>query len=886
MLSEARRLRAKLLFSLNGMQRLSEVGLILSFGFAAFMLLALMSFDPADPSWSQAGYQTVVHNYAGPKGAWIADILLFTFGWIAYLVPPLVAFAGYLLTRRAKALMEMDYLILGLRLIGLVLTILCASAISSINFNDIFYFSSGGVVGDVVASMLMPNFNFIGTILLLLCGLSTGLTLATGISWVTVADELGALTVRALIALYQAPTRLGQYLAERSATKASSPLSFQTESTVPVQRREPEIAVDTTATRLNLAATDSEPAPEVIRLNSARDEVVQSAFIASEEEQIPLPEIEEVQTQQSRAYFQPNDRVEPLPFAPLDEKTEAVAFVSVDTLADDDLTFSAVDDGYYPEQLQHLEQSFAEVERQVVVAPVVIEEDEEDDTPVAASFSPDDLPSLALLDRPDKATNPIDPADLERVSRLVETKLLDFGVEAKVVAVLPGPVVTRFELDLAPGVKVSKITGLSKDLARSLSAISVRVVEVIPGKSYIGLELPNQFREIVRLSEVIGDEVFIQSKSPLTMVLGKDIAGKSVVADLGRMPHLLVAGTTGSGKSVGVNVMICSLLYKSTPEDVRFLMIDPKMLELSVYEGIPHLLTEVVTDMKEAANGLRWCVGEMERRYKLMSALGVRNLKGYNQKIQDAIAAGTPIRDPIWKPSDNMMTMPPELEKLPSIVVVIDEFADMMMIVGKKVEELIARIAQKARAAGIHLILATQRPSVDVITGLIKANIPTRMAFQVSSKIDSRTILDQQGAESLLGQGDMLYLPPGSGVPTRVHGAFVDDHEVHAVVSDWKRRGKPNYISEILNGEPTEDSLLPGETMEGDEGESDPLFDQAVAFVTESRKASVSGVQRRFRIGYNRAARLVEQMEMSGIVSGAGHNGNREVLAPPPPKVF
>ncbi|WP_346015673.1 DNA translocase FtsK 4TM domain-containing protein [Rheinheimera sp. 1928-s] len=882
-LSEARRLRAKLLFSLNGMQRLSEVGLILSFGFAAFMLLALMSFDPADPSWSQAGYQTAVHNYAGPKGAWIADILLFTFGWIAYLVPPLVAFAGYLLTRRAKAMMEMDFLILGLRLIGLVLTILCASAISSINFNDIFYFSSGGVVGDVVTSMLMPNFNFIGTILLLLCGLSTGLTLATGISWVTVADELGALTIRLLVALYQAPTRLGHYLAERSAAKAASPLSFQTESTVPQQRREPEMDTDMS----KLTHTEPAVAPEVIRLSPVRNEGFQAAFVAPEEEQIPLPEIEEVQTQPSRAYFPGTERVEPLPFAPLDEKTEAVAFVSVDTLADDDLSFSAVDDAYYPEQLQHLEQSFAEVERQAVTQPVVIDEaEEEDDTPDAAHFSPDDLPSLALLDRPDKATNPIDPADLERVSRLVETKLLDFGVDAKVVAVLPGPVVTRFELDLAPGVKVSKITGLSKDLARSLSAISVRVVEVIPGKSYIGLELPNQFREIVRLSEVIGDDIFIQSKSPLTMVLGKDIAGKSVVADLGRMPHLLVAGTTGSGKSVGVNVMICSLLYKSTPEDVRFLMIDPKMLELSVYEGIPHLLTEVVTDMKEAANGLRWCVGEMERRYKLMSALGVRNLKGYNQKIQDAIAAGTPIRDPIWKPSDNMMTMPPELEKLPSIVVVIDEFADMMMIVGKKVEELIARIAQKARAAGIHLILATQRPSVDVITGLIKANIPTRMAFQVSSKIDSRTILDQQGAESLLGQGDMLYLPPGSGVPTRVHGAFVDDHEVHAVVSDWKRRGKPNYISEILNGEPSEDSLLPGETMENDEGESDPLFDQAVAFVTESRKASVSGVQRRFRIGYNRAARLVEQMEMSGIVSGAGHNGNREVLAPPPPKVF
>ena len=498
----------------------------------------------------------------------------------------------------------------------------------------------------------------------------------------------------------------------------------------------------------------------------------------------------------------------------------------------------------------------------------------------------DALPSISLLERPNRTVNPISPEDLERVSRLVEVKLLDFNVDAKVVGVYPGPVVTRFELDLAPGVKVSKITGLSKDLARSLSAISVRVVEVIPGKSFIGLELPNQHREIVRLSEVIGDEVFEQSKSPLTMVLGKDIAGKAVVADLAKMPHLLVAGTTGSGKSVGVNVMICSLLYKSTPDDVRFLMIDPKMLELSVYEGIPHLLTEVVTDMKEAANGLRWCVGEMERRYKLMSMLGVRNLKGYNAKVAEAIADGKPLRDPLWKASDDMRTEPPMLEKLPSIVVVIDEFADMMMIVGKKVEELIARIAQKARAAGIHLVLATQRPSVDVITGLIKANIPTRIAFQVSSKIDSRTILDQQGAESLLGQGDMLYLPPGSGVPNRVHGAFVDDHEVHAIVADWKTRGRPNYIPEILSGETTEENLLPGETLEDEDAEADPLFDQAVAFVTESRKASVSGVQRRFRIGYNRAARLVETMEQVGIVSGPGHNGNREVLAPPPPKGF
>ena len=473
---------------------------------------------------------------------------------------------------------------------------------------------------------------------------------------------------------------------------------------------------------------------------------------------------------------------------------------------------------------------------------------------------------------------------MEIVSRLVEDKLADFNIEAKVVGVYPGPVITRFELDLAPGVKVSKITGLSKDLARAMSANSVRVVEVIPGKSFIGLELPNKNREMVRLSEVITCQSFQGADSNLTMVLGADISGKPVVVDLAKMPHLLVAGTTGSGKSVGVNVMILSLLYKSTPEDVRMIMIDPKMLELSVYEGIPHLLAEVVTDMKEAANALRWCVGEMERRYRLMSALGVRNLKGFNAKVTKAIADGEPIKDPLWRSEDSMEEVAPDLEKLPSIVVVVDEFADMMMIVGKKVEELIARIAQKARAAGIHLVLATQRPSVDVITGLIKANIPTRIAFQVSSKIDSRTILDQQGAETLLGMGDMLYLPPGTGVPTRVHGAFVDDHEVHAVVADWKARGEPEYIDEILNGESTAEVLLPGEQPEGADQEFDAFYDEAVAFVTETRRASVSSVQRKFRIGYNRAARLVEQMEQSGVVSAPGHNGNRDVLAPPPPK--
>jgi S-DNA-T family DNA segregation ATPase FtsK/SpoIIIE len=488
------------------------------------------------------------------------------------------------------------------------------------------------------------------------------------------------------------------------------------------------------------------------------------------------------------------------------------------------------------------------------------------------------LPTLDLLTSPPAEEEPVDMFALEQTARLVEARLADYRVKAEVVGISPGPVITRFELDLAPGVKASRISNLSRDLARSLSAVAVRVVEVIPGKPYVGLELPNKHRQTVYLREVLDCPKFRENPSPLAVVLGKDIAGQPVVADLAKMPHLLVAGTTGSGKSVGVNTMIISMLYKATPEEVRFIMIDPKMLELSVYEGIPHLLTEVVTDMKDAANALRWSVGEMERRYKLMSALGVRNLAGYNEKIEQAAAMGRPIPDPFWKPGDSMDTTPPVLEKLPYIVVLVDEFADLMMAVGKKVEELIARLAQKARAAGIHLVLATQRPSVDVITGLIKANIPTRIAFTVSSKIDSRTILDQGGAESLLGMGDMLYMPPNSSMPVRVHGAFVRDQEVHAVVQDWKARGRPQYIESITAGEESE-SAAGG--MMGDE-ELDPLFDQAVSFVVEKRRASISGVQRQFRIGYNRAARIIEQMEAQGIVSEPGHNGNREVLSPPP----
>ncbi|WP_288878614.1 DNA translocase FtsK [uncultured Citrobacter sp.] len=499
-----------------------------------------------------------------------------------------------------------------------------------------------------------------------------------------------------------------------------------------------------------------------------------------------------------------------------------------------------------------------------------------DSRPVHRPSTP--LPSLDLLTPPPSEVEPIDTFALEQMARLVEARLADFRIKADVVNYSPGPVITRFELNLAPGVKAARISNLSRDLARSLSTAAVRVVEVIPGKPYVGLELPNKKRQTVYLREVLDNAKFRDNSSPLTVVLGKDIAGEPVVADLAKMPHLLVAGTTGSGKSVGVNAMILSMLYKAQPEDVRFIMIDPKMLELSVYEGIPHLLTEVVTDMKDAANALRWSVNEMERRYKLMSALGVRNLAGYNEKIAEAARMGRPIPDPYWKPGDSMDVQHPVLEKLPYIVVLVDEFADLMMTVGKKVEELIARLAQKARAAGIHLVLATQRPSVDVITGLIKANIPTRIAFTVSSKIDSRTILDQGGAESLLGMGDMLYSAPNSTIPVRVHGAFVRDEEVHAVVQDWKARGRPQYVDGITSDSESEGG---GGGFDGGE-ELDPLFDQAVNFVTQKRKASISGVQRQFRIGYNRAARIIEQMEAQGIVSEQGHNGNREVLAPPP----
>ena len=807
---------------LTGIQRIFETGMIVCTVLALFIFLSLMSFHQADPGWTQTGLQPTIQNWMGPAGAKLADLLFFSLGYLAYSLPFLFALIGWLAFQQVKQLLDLDFLNIGLRLIGVIFIAIGVSGLASINFDDMYYFSAGGLFGDVISSALLPQFNFVGTTVLLLSFFATGFTLASGISWLSVVDLIGASTLWAGKKAIALPQGVGQlslpspkFLSAQKDTDDSDDISISTlRPTEPAADDRPFNIKYETLYKVPEDILDGEP-EILINVDTMSSDISLGSI---------TPEIT------------------------IDYDTQAQVEPVMDA--------AVVSSPLVKSVMKHKHVEKPEGER----------------------------PSFALLDRADKVKNPITKEELEGISRLVEEKLADFNISAQVVGVYPGPVITRFELDLAPGVKVSKITTLSKDLARAMSAISVRVVEVIPGKSVIGLELPNKNRDMVRLSEVIEGESFQSASSPLTMVLGADISGKAVVVDLAKMPHLLVAGTTGSGKSVGVNVMILSLLYKSSPEDVRMIMIDPKMLELSVYEGIPHLLAEVVTDMKEAANALRWCVGEMERRYRLMSALGVRNLKGYNAKVLKAIADGQPIKDPLWQQGDSMDAQAPDLTKLPAIVVVVDEFADMMMIVGKKVEELIARIAQKARAAGIHLILATQRPSVDVITGLIKANIPTRIAFQVSSKIDSRTILDQQGAEALLGMGDMLYLPPGTGVPTRVHGAFVDDHEVHAVVGDWKKRGEPEYIDEILNPEIGSEVLLPGEQAENADQEMDVFYDEAVAFVTETRKASVSSVQRKFRIGYNRAARLVEQMEQSGIVSAPGHNGNREVLAAAAPR--
>jgi S-DNA-T family DNA segregation ATPase FtsK/SpoIIIE len=821
-------------------------------------MLALFSFDPADPGWSQTGYQTSVRNLGGAIGAYLSDLLLNLFGLVAYSLPFVIAVTGWLLFQKYHRLIQLDYLTLGLKFIGFILLYIGVTSIASMNFDDVFYFSAGGILGDVLSNSLLPYLSFVGSTLLFVTFCGSGFVLLTGISLLKAIDRVGEYTIAALEYLVALPAIIKHHLGtgmEKSAEQKKKAID-NTEFALPNDIVDGENDDIAKLEEKNL--TD-----HYIPFDDEPEEVRQAMAALSEEEHESLF----AKSEDDSAY---NSR-EHEPFVDIDELMGEPLAINVQEHVSEDEIAAA----------------FEPVEKIVVEEPSTLHDkiyqQLEKDKPVEPNY--DDMPSLDLLDRADRVKNPIDQEQLDKVSRLVEAKLIEFGIKAEVVDVFPGPVITRFELNLAPGVKVSKITNLSKDLARSLSAKSVRVVEVIEGKSVIGIELPNKYRETVFFSDVVSHDKFAQSKSNLAMAIGSDISGEPVIADLAKMPHLLVAGTTGSGKSVAVNTMIVSILYKSSPEDVRMIMIDPKQVELSVYDGIPHLLSEVVTDMKEAANALRWCVGEMERRYQLMSKLGVRNLKGYNDKVLKAIADGEPMIDPLWQPSDAFTQTPPTLEKLPSIVIIVDEFADMMMIVGKKVEELIARIAQKARAAGIHLILATQRPSADVITGLIKANIPTRMALRVQSRIESRIILDQQGAEQLLGMGDMFYLAPGEAVPIRVHGAFVDDHEVHAVVSDWKSRAEPNYIEEILSGDTEQEILLPGEQADGSgEEELDTLYDEALGFVTESRRVSISSIQRKFRIGYNRSARIVEQMELHGVVSRPGNNGAREVLAPPPIK--
>ncbi|NBB91564.1 MAG: cell division protein FtsK [Gammaproteobacteria bacterium] len=746
-------------------RRLSEALFLLILVAAVYLLLCLLSHDPSDPGWSRAAADSDIDNLGGAFGAWLADLFLVLFGYMAYSAPLLIGFAGFrVLSERGEPAGLAEW---SVRTAGLLLAVMTGCMLLSMQAPEAGHVPGGGVIGDVLSEPMVATMGLTGGVLISLSIFLGGITLFTGLSWIDVVDRTGRFAMQSFAWSVAKVAKGRDWFAGR-------------------------------------------------RARAEREEVRKRDSIK----------------RKSRKEVRIEPRVEPETRKPAEKKVRQ--------------------------------------------------------QPLFKNLSPGELPPLELLDEaPAKRAGYSEDA-LKAMSRQVELKLADFGVEVEVVAVHPGPVITRFELQPAPGVKGAQVSNLSKDLARGLSVISVRVVDVIPGKSVIGLEIPNQNREIVYLREILDSDAYSRSSSPLTLGLGKSIAGKPTVADLARMPHLLVAGTTGSGKSVAINAMILSLLYKATPDQVRLIMIDPKMLELSVYEGIQHLLTPVVTDMKDAANALRWCVAEMERRYKLMASVGVRNLSGYNRKIKEAAEKGQPIPDPLADPSEVAEgEEKPVLEALPYIVVVVDEFADLMMIVGKKIEQLIARLAQKARASGIHLILATQRPSVDVITGLIKANIPTRMAFQVSSRVDSRTILDQQGAEQLLGHGDMLYLPPGSGLPERIHGAFVDDHEVHAVVESLKQQGEPDYLEEVLSETQTmADGQQIGATglPEGGSGDSeDELYDKAVAYVLESRRASISSVQRQLRIGYNRAARLIEDMEAQGVVSPPEHNGQREVLAPKPP---
>lgn len=912
---------------------LREVVLLVFSTLVVFILIALLTFNIEDAGFSHSGSLQAIHNACGVVGAWISDLTLSLFGLMAYCLPIMLAWIGYLVYRD-QLHTENNFVII-IRYVGFVATLAFGSALSYLHLlriGMVFPNGTGGILGQELGDLAFIMLGNSGATLLLLVGFLAGITLFTDFSWFKVLDTIGRHTLSICQMLWGSASGVKIAGFKRNAIAVADEIDaedeYQDEQLPPKNPQKLKIApvMNTAERSLAEISLNENTRGSMARLSEAALNRHEPQFNSPQREipvkaaplQAEKPTVVSIKGNISRGADAKAGRQEPqfeaqsLPSLRA-TKTNDVDFgfadhppMFHDTVTDKqrqplpEATLGARVMGYdanlgcgvdeptlknYPPQLEEdietnaysassvnsidLTSTFSDAHKRTNLGA----------TPVSFNKTGSVLPDLSLLDERDTRVNGYTASDLEAMSRLVEAVLQDFNVTVDVVDVHPGPVITRFELQPAAGVKVSRISGLAKDVARALSVTSVRVVENIPGKSVIGLEIPNQEREMVTLRELLVSPVFKDAKSVLTLAMGKDIAGIPVVADLGKMPHALVAGTTGSGKSVAINTMILSLLYKATPEQVRLIMIDPKMLELSVYEGIPHLLTPVVTDMKEASNALRWAVAEMERRYKLMSKMGVRNLAGFNQLITDTAAKGQTIRDPMFqydKPLGEFEDFP-VLSTLPSIVIVIDELADMMMIVGKKVEELIARLAQKARAAGIHLILATQRPSVDVLTGLIKANVPTRISFQVSSRIDSRTILDQGGAETLLGNGDMLFLPSGTAIPVRAHGAFVDDHEVHRVVEFLKQTAPPNYLDEITREIPE-----PGEVYNGsnaEDAEADALYDQAVMFVTESRKASISSVQRRFKVGYNRAARMIEDMEAAGVVSPAESNGSREVLA-------
>ncbi|MDI3324932.1 DNA translocase FtsK 4TM domain-containing protein [Pontibacterium granulatum] len=884
-----------------------ESALIVIIGVCLFLILALLGYDPRDPGWSHLGYQPEVRNYTGKVGAWLADLSLSAVGIAAYLIPVVICVpAVRFLVRKNVSLMDaVPYFIL--RSVGALLLLACAAAIASTHFDNRemqLPFSAGGLLGEALSDQFVDLFSVVGSSVLLFTLFLFGCTLFIEASWGRVLEFIGKGVVNGVEKARERSSALAARRGENADYEAYEEYDEHDEDCTDDVRAEAEVPVhqpsDSPPVTMSGAVAEDDPLLSAHRsaaIERQESKRIEPSFGAMDKASAPnetpkhqaaqvrQPVREAVAVVEDDVPFDPSPNSQPEYIQPVQERAPVQEVATEAGVVDSPVSdpASGLMNKNSPDGQKNLRiVPLSETHKPMQDKDLGLEPEAQGSSRPARPKMR--IPSLDQLDPP--ALNQsagYSPEQLEHMSRLLEAKLKDFNVVAEVVEVNPGPVITRFEIQPAPGVKASKITNLAKDLARSMAVSSVRVVEVIAGKSVMGIEIPNEERQTVSLSEVLNSKPYLEASSKLTLGLGNDIAGNPVVANLAKMPHLLVAGTTGSGKSVGVNAMLLSLLFKATPDEVRLMMVDPKMLELSIYDGIPHLLTPVITDMKDAAAGLRWCVGEMEERYRLMAKMGVRNIAGFNDKIEKARKEGNPLTDPLWNPEEYGMpadSPAPELKPLPYIVVVVDEFADMMMIVGKKVEELIARIAQKARAAGIHLILATQRPSVDVITGLIKANIPTRIAFQVSSKIDSRTILDQAGAEHLLGWGDMLYLPAGTSIPNRVHGAFVSDDEVHRVVEAWKKVGPPNFVDEILNAD-SGDSVITGSGGLFDD-EQDPLYDEAVAFVTETRKASISSVQRKLKIGYNRSARMIEAMEAAGVVSSAGSNGQREVLAPPP----